>query len=1184
MTTDQSEHFKPEFLANRGGDTVGEALGRMIEYFNREDRDSELLISTGYFNPEGFEQIAKALKYVKRVQILLGVEPTVNRTLFLDSTRTQGREQLMEGLEQHHRELIMDRDRLGFTWQARSNAVDLIKWLRSPGVEVRRYEKGFIHGKAYVLGEEWDEGKEYNGVVVGSSNFTAAGLSHNIEMNLGNYSSSTIRRVAEYYQELWEQSEPFDLAALYEDLFKEHSPFLIFLRMLQEMYGKLDDEELKYHLNLTEFQQHGVAQVYEILRKYGGAIVADGVGLGKSFVAGSLIKKALREDRQRVLLIAPASIIKGMWTKFLKFHMLSDCETISYEKLARDIQLNGDRSNLIFDKDHYALIIVDEGHSYRSPNTDRARSLRNLLRNSSKFDYGRKQIVFLTATPINNTPMDLYHLISYFVRNDAAMLGKGITSIRKYFKEAEKQNPEDLSPEHTRKIVDELVVKRTRRFIKQHYANDTIKIREEVVPIEFPETEVTPVRYEFEHGHPGFFDKFRRILSVDSGEDALVTTSGWDQPLCLALYNQVRYRRENPSSQGGQEAEPIPRTTNDGLFRSLMLKRLESSNKSFRKTCKNLLNKHSEFLKALDEEGRVLKTSEIKSWIRTDIDETDKEFDIEQAKTREEYGSDWRAFLFCGPCTKQLENLERPTGEQIHSDSRTPSDEPCLRCDIISDSRILEQLKQEIKQPAEEDIKLKALRDQLIQIIHQARTDAQGTPSPEKPDQVREGVGPTQPEDEERYQKVFCDNRKVLVFTFYRDTAKWLRNHLAKAIENTPELHNYVGRIAVVTGNESDALKIAGEFCPESMESGAEDKYDIMISTDVLAEGINLQQCRNIINYDLPWNPMRLVQRHGRIDRIGSKHPQVFIKCFLPDDQIEELLSLESTLQRKINQAAEHFGLEDMIIPDSKVQEVNFTQTKAKITQIIAGDSSMFNEGSEQDYVSSEELRQIFRNNRKEYLLYLQRLPMGSGSGRFKEGEPDAFIFCAKVKQHEEPQFIYVPQDALIANKPKSAAEHAKPEINDNKCLSLVFCSNTEERKLSTAQYEGSFEAWGKARDHLYRFWMGMTDPSKSQESIPRAIRRAVMILRDPRSGLTQSEFERTVNTIETAWDDRIQASIRQALEDHQFDPKGFAERIAQIIIEESMYEFKRQRYYEEIEIDDIQLICWMAITGSKEE
>ena len=159
------------------------------------------------------------------------------------------------------------------------------------------------------------------------------------------------------------------------------------------------------------------------------------------------------------------------------------------------------------------------------------------------------------------------------------------------------------------------------------------------------------------------------------------------------------------------------------------------------------------------------------------------------------------------------------------------------------------------------------------------------------------------------------NRRKVLVFSYFSDTVEWIAEHLGSVLETDRRLARYRGRLAVVRGTDSfegvTRTDAVFGFAPESTEAPpgrADDKYDILVTTDVLAEGMNLQQCGRVINYDLPWNPMRPVQRHGRIDRIGSPHEKVFLTCVFPDRQLEALLALEERIRRKLAQAAASIG------------------------------------------------------------------------------------------------------------------------------------------------------------------------------------------------------------------------------------------------------------------------------------
>jgi uncharacterized phage-associated protein len=215
--------------------------------------------------------------------------------------------------------------------------------------------------------------------------------------------------------------------------------------------------------------------------------------------------------------------------------------------------------------------------------------------------------------------------------------------------------------------------------------------------------------------------------------------------------------------------------------------------------------------------------------------------------------------------------------EEAGAESTDPYDVRKLRAAVEGDRAVLTDLLGKVSDhlTSDRDPKLKALEAQLEAILNQAE---------------REDVGDAR------------DRRKVLIFTYFDDTAVWIYDYLESALASPRRLAPYRGRLAAVTGERalggiSRDHAIYG-FAPKTTEAPAgrdDDLYDILVTTDILAEGMNLQQCRNIINYDLPWNPMRLVQRHGRIDRIGSPHDVIYLRCFFPDRLLDQLLDLEAT-------------------------------------------------------------------------------------------------------------------------------------------------------------------------------------------------------------------------------------------------------------------------------------------------
>src|SRR5271157_4304336 len=295
------------------------------------------------------------------------------------------------------------------------------------------------------------------------------------------------------FEELWAEAVPYDLAKVYEARYEPYPPYIIFLRVLWERY-KNDLDEIDHvdgaRIRLTTFQTDGIGGAVRILDKYNGVLIADGVGLGKTFVGGELLRRVIEDSRQRALLIAPAALRDGTWERFKDAHQLY-IEIVSYEQLANDQQLGGTESHLSQRPNDYALVVVDEAQAFRNPDTFRAQALRKLL-------LGRppKTLVLLTATPVNNSLWDLYYLLTYFIKHDAAFADLHIRSLKERFADAMAQDPDDLKPDALFDILDATAVRRTRHFVRRYYPNDRVVGpggRE--IPIHFPDPHVEALNY-----------------------------------------------------------------------------------------------------------------------------------------------------------------------------------------------------------------------------------------------------------------------------------------------------------------------------------------------------------------------------------------------------------------------------------------------------------------------------------------------------------------------------------------------------------------------------------------------------------------------------------------------------------------------------------------------------------------
>ncbi|MGE0229646.1 MAG: phospholipase D-like domain-containing protein, partial [Dehalococcoidia bacterium] len=270
-----------------------------------------IAIATAYINPAGFALLADELETAPRVRLLLGAEPDEDSVRAITSGDADQDARRDAAIADHQAWLEAERDTMGFARVPTSEAKRMVEWLQAVDpdgaarVEVRRYTGGFLHGKTYLV-----EDGAAQAAIAGSSNMTYAGLAHNAELNLGTGGgTSSAGKVREWFEHFWDLSETYDLAELYGRLWDPHTPWSVYLRMLWELYGEhLDDDEnpnVRTGLNLTRFQADGVTRMERLLDEHGGVLVADEVGLGKTYLAGEVIYRTANINRQRVLIVAP---------------------------------------------------------------------------------------------------------------------------------------------------------------------------------------------------------------------------------------------------------------------------------------------------------------------------------------------------------------------------------------------------------------------------------------------------------------------------------------------------------------------------------------------------------------------------------------------------------------------------------------------------------------------------------------------------------------------------------------------------------------------------------------------------------------------------------------------------------------------------------------------------------------
>ncbi|WP_454301832.1 SNF2-related protein [Salana multivorans] len=1137
-------NFGPPDFADRVADKVNELFRRMSA---NKVETPPIAIATAYINPGGFALLADELEQASHVRLLIGAEPeedSVRAIAAEDSDQDQRRN---AALDNHQAWLEAERDTMGFERTPTAQARRMVEWLESsatdgmPRVEVRRYTGGFLHGKTYLV-----EDVESPAALAGSSNMTYAGLARNAELNLGTAGGTPAAvEVGQWFDRFWDLSEPYDLAGLYGRLWDPHAPWTIYLRMLWELYGEhLDSDEAPNRntgLNLTRFQADGVARMERLLDEHGGVLVADEVGLGKTYLAGEVIHRTANVNRQRVLIVAPAALKASMWEPFLKAHDFSRwVDVYSYEEVRNRLDPDkGSPEAFLSQIEDYSLVVVDEAHNLRNVGAQRSEAVDRVITAG-----GPKRVVLLTATPVNNSLADLETLVKYFIRDDAQFASLGMPSIREYIKRAADMDPENLTPEHLFDLMDQVAVRRTRRFVKEHYPNELITGPDgTLTTIKFPQPKVRRVDYELDQDGVDLIDAV--VYALDDPTDPRAPRAWQDRSrdpdrLMLARYLASMYTLDHDLAEY--------EITNAGLLRSGLLKRLESSPQALLSSLDKMIVSHEAFLDALDQ-GHVLKSEALNEWVASDSDDLD-------------------AFVAAFDKEGQVE-----PAAGFHTAE--------LRADVESDIELLRKLRgRALVVVNGNEPKVKQLIEELTQIAEDARrVDPRG---------VAGG-----------------DRRKTIVFSAFTDTILPVYEAVVAAVNNAPEgsaLADYRGRIAPpimgsyakthergATGGVDQggrASTIAG-FAPKTAgprnaagQPTAPDEFDLLFATDVLSEGVNLQQAGQMINYDLPWNPQRIVQRHGRIDRIGSPHDYVGLGLFFPGERLDALLELEVRLNAKLALADAAVGAGEVLPGRGPGHEVNLTDDR-----VVDEFEALLEAGGSSASLSGEEYRRRLSTAfaaDPSLRAEVESLPYGSGSGFVSaDVAGNGYVFCVRIGKSPQPWFRYVAVDDDWAVR---FGADGRPVLSGETLLALRLADPggaTTERWLPESVYDRAFDAWAVARDNVYLTWSELTDPNAFQPDLPLSFRDAYNLVLGKGVYLGSNAQMALLARLTAVPSVKVARHVRAALNAGATDEQRIT-LVTEVLDEAGIVPPPPREPLPEVAEHEVRLVAWMAIRGTR--
>jgi SNF2 family DNA or RNA helicase len=855
---------------------------KLASVLNREFSDAdEIAIASAYFNVHGYGAIKDGLGD-RPLRLLLGREPT-------ESIKWE--EEVLKELEEEEDDLRY------FTLLRQA-----IEYFEDPKREVRTIIGPFFHGKAYIAARPSLQ-EVRNGVgTVGSSNFTLGGLVRNRELNMLNSDREVVQELADWFLDAWKESRDFktEFLSFLKNYVTTRSPYEVVAKALYETYKSNLDVSVDAQKVLRTLYPHQMLSVRNALftlEKYGGVLIADATGLGKTRVALSLALNAIREGK-KTLLIAPKSVLDTTWQDEMretKIHI----DSVSSEKLSQD------PDSVLAQYQDKDFIIVDEAHYFRTPSTIRYSALRELLLKNNA------QVILATATPVNNSLMDLYFLFSLYLKEDCISDLYNMT-LKGYFTANQKKwiqgEPIDME-----EVLQRFMVRHSRHLAQALDKEGKIRFPRRVLDDDPRDRYSTDIDYQRIDEILGAMNFVFYDLSVDRLGERLKLPDG------------------TPVSSAVEESR---RETLKGLIKTVVIvnifKRLESSVEAFTETLESLDEYMTNAIRYAQEQGYFVPPS-----LKGDLIFSSEE----ELPTPDE--------LFYKPGFAAAKQRCRLTPKEV------------------------------------EDFVAKCKKDQeaikrLLAVLPSG--DAKYETFGLRMKDILKGLDPS-------------SANGVIVFSQYAATARYLYDKLRKNFLSLP--------VRLVTGEESrdeyDRKVDKTEVIRAFQKSGG-----ILVSTDVLSEGQNLQNAQYVVNYDFPWNPVVLIQRVGRVDRMGSIHPEVYLVNMLPkngdpDDpeSLEYFLELMKKLYMRLEAIRQTVGLDASTLGEEAAPK-DFGVQEA----LARGDSTVLESlARELEQFTTDPMDALARIMDEKGLDWLKSLPAGIGA--YKEGTRDSlFILFTDGKEH----------------------------------------------------------------------------------------------------------------------------------------------------------------------------------------
>lgn len=914
MTTESNTSIiHSNFFTNKNGNTLMKEFEGILQH-NQNIKNLDAVV--GFLRASGYFSLRPFLDNINRVRILIGID--VDK--YIAQAANQGR--IFFGAEEEVREECLrkirrDIESSNYKKEVEDGMFQMIQDLIDGKLELRAHPSKKIHAKLYILYP--DEFNQYlQGVAItGSSNLSGNGLGisedkqYEFNVKLDRYDD--VKFAKDEFELLWKEAEGCAITA--EDvkasvdrtyLKGDVKPYDLYIKMLMEYFSDRvlatdDNNPLDMPEGYTkyDYQMDAVAEGYQKLIRYDGFFLADVVGLGKTVIATMIAKKFLIEngrDKTKILVVYPPAVEQNWKATFKDFGIDKYAKFVTNGSLSKVL----DEENYNYwNADEYDLILVDEAHKFRSHTTSAFEQLQEICK-MPRIEQGnipgyKKKVMLISATPMNNTPADIYNEIQLFqdprrcTIDGVANLTAFFSPLIKEFQQLRKDSNFDVTQfkklaEHVRdRVIKPLTVRRTRTDIESvaRYNKDVNG---------FPKVErPNASSYELNEHLADLFESAMQTL---------------DKELTYARYQAIAYLKPEVSNGLYDNAELISRSL-AGIRKNGLVKRLESSFYAFQVSLSNFRQANQNMLDMFNRD---------KVFIAPDLDINNL---LESGYTDEEIEEKLNAKAEDNPKNSvfKAEDFKPEFIEMLQGDQET-LEKMCKAWEKITDA---------------DDSKFAKFNELL------------------KHELFKEDRNPEQ---------------KLVVFSESVDTVKYLERRI-----------NRKDVLVISADNRSKLFKTIRENFDANYKTKLND-YNIILTTDVLAEGVNLHRANVIVNYDTPWNSTRLIQRIGRVNRIGSASKHIYNYVFYPSREGNREINLNQIALSKIQTFHSTFGEDNQIYSQQEILDRD-------LTKLFDEGMKKQKEEANQELPFYEELRTLYKTNRREYNR-IEKLSLRSRTGREK--------------------------------------------------------------------------------------------------------------------------------------------------------------------------------------------------------